>query len=173
MKILKALVLLVGFVAAPFSSKAQVKVGDTAPDFKTKTHTGEDFHLADRKGHWTVLFFYPKADTPGCTKQSCAFRDNIEHMRNQGAEVFGISADSVEKQKSFHEKHHLGFTLLADPQSEIIKSFGTKMPGLKMSKRWTFLLDPDLKIAAIEKNVDPLLDAQRVAKQLKELAQTP
>lgn len=143
---------------------AEQKVGNPAPLFETKTQAGEPFTLADRKGQWTVLFFYPKADTPGCTKQVCTFRDNIQKIRDQGADVFGISADTVEDQNKFHQKHNLNFPLLADPGAEIIKNYGTKMPMMKMSKRWTFVIDPDLKIAAIEKDVDPVKDADRVAK---------
>lgn len=170
MKYLKPLFVLMGLLTSPFASAATPKVGEEAPLFTTTTHQGETFQLADRKGQYTVLFFYPKADTPGCTKQACAFRDNLGKIRELGAEVFGISADTVEKQKAFHEKHKLGFTLLADPQAEIIRAFGTKMPGLKLSKRWTFIIDPHLKIAAIEKNVDPVLDAQKVAEKIQQLA---
>lgn len=170
MKYFKPLLVFLGFLTSPFGSMAQPKVSDEAPLFTTKTHAGDEFSLSSRKGGWTVLFFYPKADTPGCTKQACAFRDNIEKIRALGAEVYGISADSVQSQKAFHDKHQLKFTLLADPKSEIIRAYGTKMPGLKMSKRWTFILDPQLKIAAIEKNVDPLMDAVQVAEIIQKLS---
>jgi len=163
--LLKALGLFVfasGVHAAP-------KVGDPAPGFVRQTHEGKDFDLAGRKGQWTVLFFYPKAGTPGCTKQVCAFRDNIEKIRAQGAEVVGISADTVEAQAAFHKQHKLTYTLLADPDDKVIESYGSKMPLMKMSKRWTFIIDPDLKIRAIEKDVDPVLDAARVAGELTRL----
>lgn len=145
---------------------AEVKVGDTAPVFSATTHEGATFDLASRKGNWTVLFFYPKADTPGCTKQACAFRDNIKKIRSLGGEVFGISADTVAEQAAFHKKHQLNFTLLADPDSKIVSLYGTKMPVVKMSKRWTFILDPELKVRAIDKDVDPILDADKVAKKI-------
>ncbi len=161
---LSLLVALISIVGTPFAAKAaELSLDTPAPTFKTKTHTGEDFDLNSRKGQWTVLYFYPKAETPGCTKQACAFRDNIKKIRAQGADVYGISADSVEAQKKFHEHHHLNFTLLADEKADIIKLYGTKMPVLNISKRWTFVLDPDLKIRAIEKDVDPVKDADRVA----------
>src|SRR5690606_11227439 len=108
-----------------------LKIGDTAPLFKAKTQEGSEFDLSTRKGEWTVLYFYPKSDTPGCTKQACAFRDNIEKIRGQDAEVYGISVNSVKDQAKFHEKYHLNFTLLADPQAEVVKLYGTKAPVVR------------------------------------------
>jgi peroxiredoxin Q/BCP len=145
----------------------QVNVGDVAPLFSTATSEGKTFDLSSRKGQgWTVLFFYPKAETPGCTKQACAFRDSIGKIRAVGAEVFGISADTVEAQAKFREHHHLAFTLLADPDAKIIEKYGVKMPLLKMSKRWTFILDKELKVRSIDKDVDPVLDPDRVVTQI-------
>lgn len=148
---------------------SELKVEDFAPLFKSKTHDGKDFDLSSRKGSWTVLYFYPKADTPGCTKQACAFRDNIKKIRDQGAEVYGVSADSVADQAAFHKKHSLNFPLIADADGSVVKLYGTKMAVLNMSKRWTFILDPELKIKAIEKDVDPAFDSQRVADQIAKL----
>jgi peroxiredoxin Q/BCP len=147
----------------------ELNVGSPAPQFKVKTHTGAEFDLASRKGEWTVLYFYPKADTPGCTKQACTFRDKIKQVRDLGADVYGVSADSVEAQKKFHEKYKLNFTLLADADGAIIKAYGAKMPMVNMSKRWTFIIDPELKIRAIEKDVDPTHDADYVTKMVTEL----
>lgn len=148
---------------------ADLKVGDAAPLFKAKTDQGSEFDLNTRKGQWTVLYFYPKAETPGCTKQACAFRDSIKKIRDQKADVFGISADSVADQAQFREKHHLNFTLLADADLKVIELYGTKMPALSMSKRWTFVLDPELKIRAVDKDVDPVKDAEKVAKIISDL----
>jgi peroxiredoxin Q/BCP len=150
-------------------ASSDLKVGDAVPNFSVPNQDGQTFNMQDRKGQWTVLYFYPKADTPGCTKQACAFRDNVELIRKQGAELFGISADTVEAQSAFHKKHNLNFTLLADPDAKVIDTFGSRMPILKLSKRWTYVIGPDLKIKAIEKDIDPAMDAQRVAKQLEEL----
>lgn len=155
-----------------FSSQlnaAEVKLDEVAPAFSAKTHEGKDFNIASRKGQWTVLYFYPKADTPGCTKQACTLRDNIGKIRAEGADVFGISADTVESQAAFHSKHHLNFTLLADPEDKIIQMYGVKMPLLKMSKRWTFIIDPELIVRKIIKNVDPVKDSQKTADQIAEL----
>jgi peroxiredoxin Q/BCP len=151
---------------------ADLKVADSAPMFKLKTHEGKDFDLSKRKDQWTVLYFYPKAETPGCTKQACAFRDNIEKIRKTGADVFGISADTVDAQNKFHLNHKLNFTLLADQDAVVTELYGSKMPMIKMSKRWTFIIGPDLKIKFIEKDVDPTLDAQKTALKIEELQKT-
>ncbi|MES2856315.1 MAG: peroxiredoxin [Bdellovibrionota bacterium] len=151
------------------SAYGSLESGADAPVFKTQTHDGKTFDLTDRKGSWTVLYFYPKADTPGCTKQACAFRDTIKKIRDLGADVFGISADSVEAQAAFHKKHSLNFTLLADPDSKVITSYGTKMPVVGMSKRQTFIIGPDLKVKHIETDVDPVKDAAYVADVLTSL----
>ncbi len=140
-----------------------LKVGDTAPSFKSKLHTGDDFWLEHQKGKWTILYFYPKADTPGCTKQACAFRDNIKKFTDLGAEVYGISVNTIEDQVAFHKKHGLKFSLIADAKAEVTDLYGAKLPLIKMSKRWTFIIDDQLKIRKIEKDVDPVTDAQSVA----------
>jgi peroxiredoxin Q/BCP len=161
--------LLLGFWGSGLDS--DLRVGDPAPSINLKTDEGTEFDLQSRKGQWTVLYFYPKAETPGCTKQACAFRDGIAQIRLQGAELFGLSADSVQALQKFKANHHLNFTLLADPELDAIKKYGTKMPLLRMSKRWTFIIDPDLRVRAIEKDVDPVLDAKRVVEMLKEFKQ--
>jgi peroxiredoxin Q/BCP len=166
-RILIMAVLFLGFQGS--GTTADLKLGDAAPELKLTTDTGAQFDLETRKGTWTVLYFYPKAETPGCTKQACAFRDNISQIRKLGADVFGISADSVDALVKFRENHHLNFTLLADPRMEAIKAYGTKMPLVPMSKRWTFIVGPDLRIRAIEKDVDPVLDAKRVAGTIQRL----
>ncbi|MDY0062020.1 MAG: peroxiredoxin [Myxococcota bacterium] len=149
-------------------------VGSQAPLFTATAHDGSTFSLADRQGKgWTVLFFYPKADTPGCTKQACAFRDANAVIRELGAEVYGISGDSVKDQAAFHAKYRLTFPLLADPEARVIQLFDAKLPLVKVSKRWTFILDPTLTIRWVEKDVDPMLDAQRVADELKRLQGLP
>ncbi len=165
-KILMA-TLLLGFLGV--AKAADLKVGDAAPAIKLKTDSGADFDLQSRKGQWTVLYFYPKAETPGCTKQACAFRDSISQIRKLGADVYGVSADSVEAIQQFKKNHNLNFVLLADPKLDAIQAYGTKMPLMSMSKRWTFIIDPELRIRAIEKDVDPALDADKIAGMLKGL----
>jgi|WetSurSiteA1Bulk_404760.scaffolds.fasta_scaffold33960_2 thioredoxin-dependent peroxiredoxin len=166
-RILMMAALLSGFFGSGLAS--ELKLGDPAPGLKLKTDEGASFDIQSRKGQWTVLYFYPKADTPGCTKQACAFRDNISQIRKLGAEIFGVSADGVDALKKFRKNHNLNFTLLADPGLDAIKAYGTKMPVVSMSKRWTFIIDPELRIRAIERDVDPVLDAKRVAEKLQQL----
>jgi peroxiredoxin Q/BCP len=148
---------------------ADVKDGDPAPLFKLQTQEGKEFDLASRKGSWTVLYFFPKAETPGCTKQACSFRDNIKKIREQKAEVYGISTNNVKDQADFAKAHNLNFILLADDKADVANLYGSKMPLLTMSKRWTFIIDPNLNIRDISKDVDPITDAQRVATRLTEL----
>lgn len=148
---------------------ADTKVGEDAPSVRLKTHEGKPFDLANQKGKWTVLYFYPKADTPGCTKQACAFRDNINVLKNLNAEIYGVSADPVSDLAAFHKKHSLNFTLLADPDAVVVEAYGAKMPMMKMAKRWTFIIGPDLKVKHIEEGVDPVKDAGNTAKLIAQL----
>lgn len=149
---------------------AAPKVGDTAPSFELQNHEGKNFRLADREGKgWTVLFFYPKAGTPGCTKQACAFRDSIKAIRKHDAEVYGVSADTVADQAKFHKEHNLSFPLIADPKMQAINAYGAKMDGANLAKRWTFVIDPAMKIRWVDQNVDPVMDAKKVGAKLAEL----
>lgn len=151
-------------------ARVDLKPGQPAPLFAAVNHRGEPFSLEQRRGQgWTVLFFYPKADTPGCTKQACAFRDANRVIRELGAEVYGISGDTVKSQAAFHAKYKMTFDLLADPDAKVIAQFGAKLPLLKLSRRWTFLIDPELNIRWVERDVDPMLDAERIADQLRRL----
>lgn len=155
-------------------ARAEVKEGAAAPTFKLKNQDGKDFDLASRKGKgWTVLYFYPKADSPGCTEQACAFRDTIKRITARNAELFGISADDQPTQKAFHEKHKLIFDLLSDADLKVIEAYGIKIPVIGISKRWTFILDPELKVRSIEPNVDPAFDAEWTAETLDELQNPP
>ncbi len=148
----------------------QVVEGTKAPLFEVRNQDGKLFRLADRLGKgWTVLYFYPKAGTPGCTKQACAFRDSIQKIREQNAEVYGVSIDSIADQLKFHKEHRLTFDLLADEDGKITALYGAKMPVMKMAKRWTFVLDESLAIRWVEKDVDPSLDAQKVRDKIVSL----
>lgn len=145
-------------------------VGKPAPLFELKNQDGKIFKLADRKDKgFTVLFFYPKAGTPGCTKQACAFRDSIKVIRDKGAEVYGISADDVAAEKKFHDEHKMTFDLLSDADDKVINLYGVKMPVVNMAKRQTFILDKNLVVRAHFEDVDPALDAKNVAKAIDEL----
>jgi len=170
-KLLKRLTL--SLVWLPFASPSWAQtanVGSPAPLFRLAQHDGGEFNLANRRGNgWTVLYFYPKAGTPGCTTQACAFRDAIDAIRQKNAEVYGISTDAVADLQRFHREHRLNFPLLSDPDAQVTDAYGVKMPVLTMAKRRTFLLDPDLVIRLVEDDVDPALDAQRIADALTKL----
>lgn len=165
----KTFLFLSLFCYSLFTYSAELKLNDVAPNFSALNQDGKAFDLASRKGKWTVLYFYPKAGTPGCTTQACAFRDSIDKIRVLSAEVYGISADGVKDQAEFHKEHRLNFDLLADPDDKVVNLYGAKMPMMKMSKRWTFIIDPALKIRNIMKDVDPMTDSIRVAKEISAL----
>lgn len=168
MKTLKLIPFILLLSLKAFAAE-DLKVGDPAKPFKLLTQEGKEFDLAKRKGSWTVLYFFPKAETPGCTKQACSFRDNIKKIRALKAEVFGISTNSVKDQAAFAKAHALNFTLLADDKAQVTTDYGSKMPIMSMSKRWTFIIGPDLIIRDIAKDVDPITDAQRVATTIADL----
>jgi thioredoxin-dependent peroxiredoxin len=164
------IVLILCAVTSTLSYAAAPEVGKPAPNFTLKNQEGKDFKLESRKGKgYTVLFFYPMAGTPGCTKQACAFRDSIKVIRDQGAEVYGISADSVAEEKKFHDEHKMTFDLLSDKEAKVIELFGVKMPVVTMAKRQTFILDEKLIVRKHFEDVDPTIDAKNVAAALTEL----
>lgn len=165
-------VLSVLFVSLTACTKTkELKINEDAPVFSLQKQDGTTFDLSSRKGmgQWTVLYFYPKAGTPGCTKQACAFRDGLDKIKALGASVYGISADTVEDQMKFHQTHKLNFDLLADPKGQVVTLYGSSMVGTQFSKRWTFILDPQLKIRDIMKDVDPVMDSTRVAQVIADL----
>ena len=132
-----------------------LKVGQKAPDFTTLNDSGEKVKLSDFKGKKIVLYFYPKDDTPGCTKEACAFRDGIGEIKRKGAVVLGVSADSVQSHEKFKKKFDLNFPLLADTDKKIVEAYGTwkekSMYGKKYMgiERTTFIIDEQGKISNI------------------------
>ena len=118
-------------------------VGQPAPEFTLPDQDGGSVSLSSLKGGWVVVYFYPKDDTPGCTAESCSFRDSFEEFTDAGAKVVGISSDSVESHKAFATKHNLPFTLLADTDGSVRKAFGVgKTLGL-IPGRVTYVIDPE------------------------------
>jgi len=133
--------------------------GDKAPDIRLQTDKGEDFRLSDLKGKRVVLYFYPKADTPGCTTEACEFRDDLKAFSKKGTAVVGISPDKPAAQARFKEKYDLPFTLLADENKAAAEAYGVwrekNMYGKKVMgiARSTFVIGPDGKIEKIYGNV--------------------
>ncbi len=126
MKVIHALPLLAAMLLFSQASAEPLKVGDPAPAVTGVTDTGEKIDLADvyKKQPYTLVYFYPKADTPGCTKQGCSLRDAYEDLTQKGVAVIGVSTDGVEAQKAFKDKYHFPFTLIADKDKAVINAFG-------------------------------------------------
>lgn len=119
-----------------------IKVGDTAPDFSLRDQNGKNVSLADFRGQKSVvLYFYPKDDTPGCTVESCAFRDQYEVFKTAGAEVIGVSGDSTDSHQKFAAKHNLPFTLLSDQGDQIRKQYGATAAFGFIPGRVTYVID--------------------------------
>lgn len=138
-----------------------LKPGDPAPSFTATTTDGSIIHLADLKGKSVVLYFYPKDDTPGCTKEACAFRDVYAKLKEKGAVVLGVSTDSVKSHQKFAEKFQLPFPLLADPDKKLVTAYGVwgekSFLGRKYqgTHRVTFLIGPEGRIVQIWPKVKP------------------
>ena len=136
-----------------------LKVGDPAPDIQLHTDSGEDFRLSEMKGKRVVLYFYHKADTPGCTVEACEFRDDIKAFGKKGTAVIGVSPDKPSAQAKFKEKYDLPFTLLADQDKAAAEAYGVykekNMYGRKTMgiERTTFVIGPDGKIEKIYNKV--------------------
>ena len=149
-------------------------VGDPAPEVALPDETGTIHHLADQRGRWTILYFYPKDDTPGCTVEACEFRDANDAIVERGADVWGISPQSAKSKRSFREKFQLPFVLLADEQHEVAEAYGSWVEKQNYGKtywgtaRTTFLVDPDGRIAHAWAKVKPEGHAADVLARLEE-----
>jgi peroxiredoxin Q/BCP len=139
----------------------KLKEGDKSPAFTVETSGGGKISLADYKGQNVILYFYPKDDTPGCTKEACAFRDHFADFKKKGAVVLGVSPDSVKSHDKFVEKFKLPFTLLADEDKKIVQAYGVWGEKTFMGRKYqgvfrvTFLIGPDGKVKKIWPQVKP------------------
>lgn len=146
-----------------------VKVGDKAPNFIGSIQDGSK--LSDFTGKKNVvLYFYPKDDTSGCTKEACSFRDNLKSIRDMGAEIVGISVDDVDSHKRFADKFSLPFPLVSDPDKKIATAYGVLRDPPTMTNRVTFIIDKQGKIANIFPKVDVNQHTEEVVAALKKLA---
>jgi peroxiredoxin Q/BCP len=174
MKLIQTLLLLTLAFALPAFAAAPAD-GTAAPEFKLQDQKGQWHTLADHRGKWIVLYFYPKDDTPGCTTEACNFRDQVFKLREAGADVLGISLDDVKSHAEFAEKYKLPFPLLADTNKEASKSYGvlSSMIGFSYAKRETFIINPKGIIAKHYEGVDPKKNAQQVLEDLELLTAKP
>jgi len=148
----------------------QLQIGDKAPDFNALDQDGKTISLADFTGSKLILYFYPKADTPGCTAESCNLRDNYDDLMDKGFKIVGVSADPVQKQKKFAEKYNLPFPLIADTEKVVLKAYGAwgekKMYGKAYEGiiRKTFVIDES---GMIERAIDNVKTKDHAAQILE------
>ncbi|MCL7957995.1 MAG: thioredoxin-dependent thiol peroxidase [marine benthic group bacterium] len=146
--------------------------GDIAPDFELATYGGDTIKLSDLRGRRVVLYFYPKDDTSGCTKEACGFRDNLAALEESNATVIGVSPDGVASHEKFRDKYDLNFPLLSDPDHQVAEAYGAwgtkKMYGREYQGilRSTFLIDPEGRIEKVYAKVKPAEHAGQVASDL-------
>lgn len=143
-------------------------------DFELSDQDGNIHSLSQYKGKWIVLYFYPKDDTPGCTKEACNFRDSLQDLKDAGAVVLGVSKDSVSSHQKFAKKYHLNFPILSDEDKKVIKAYKAWGEKSFMGKafegtlRITYLIDPEGKISKIFKDVKPLIHAKEILASIHE-----
>jgi thioredoxin-dependent peroxiredoxin len=152
----------------PKTPELKLKAGDPAPDFTAATSGGGQLSLSELKGKNVVLYFYPRDDTPGCTKEACAFRDDFAAFKKKGAVVLGVSTDTAKSHDKFVEKYRLPFTLLADVDKQMVAAYGVWGEKSFMGRKYqgthrvTFLIGPDGRIKQIWPEVKPQEHAQEV-----------
>jgi len=151
-------------------------IGAEAPTFLLPDQDGKEHALADYRGKWVLLYFYPKDDTPGCTLEACAIRDQFKDFQKIGAVVLGVSTDTVTSHKKFATAYELPFTLLADEHKEVVNQYGVFGEKTMMGKtymgtsRTSFLIDPAGTIAKVYEKVKPETHAAEVIKDLSGMA---
>ena len=156
-----------------FTPIHMLQIGDTAPNFSAPDQNNTMQTLEDQKGNWVLLYFYPKDDTSGCTKEACGIRDNFAAFKKEGITVFGVSKDPVKSHKKFEEKYDLPFTLISDESTEINQAYGAwqekSMYGKKYmgTARISYLIDPKGKIAKVYPKVKAGEHAEEVLKDVK------
>jgi len=152
----------------PDGGRGLLPLGAEAPDFAAKDASGKVVHFADFSGAPRVVYFYPKDETPGCTKEACAFRDAYDKFRAKGVVVFGVSRDTEKSHDEFRATHTLPFPLAADPDGAVQKAYGVPSAmGMPLASRVSFLVGRDGKIEHVFEKVDPVVHAGEVLDLLK------
>ncbi len=167
-------VVLVGAVVTQFAAFAadMPKVGDKAPDFSVAASDGTTVHLKDYVGKGNIiLYFYPKDDTTGCTKEACGLRDTFDEFKGLNATILGVSFDSVASHKAFIAKYNLPFVLLADTDKSVAKLYGVADDSSRVASRVTFVIDKAGKITFVDPKVNPATHAAELRTVLNSLAQ--
>lgn len=151
-----------------------LEINQAAPDFSLSDAQGTKHTLKDFSGQWLVLYFYPKDNTPGCTKEACSLRDDNQQFKDLNATVIGISTDTSASHLTFIEKQSLNFTLLADTDGSVSKSYNAlfKLGPIKFSKRHSFIINPEGQIMKIYRSVSPSLHSQELLTDLQQLIKT-
>ena len=146
-------------------------VGAAAPDFNLPDQNGKQHSLHEYRGQYLVLYFYPKDDTPGCTQEACAFRDDLKQLTEMGAQVVGVSVDDSSSHAEFAKKYHLPFPLLADSSGEVAARYGAllNLGIIKMARRYTFLIDPEGKLDHRYLSVDTSRHSKVIIDDLNQL----
>ena len=150
------------------------QVGQTAPDFIAQDQNGDRLSLSDKKDRWTVLYFYPKDNTPGCTTEAKDFTEYQTQFQELGADIIGVSPDSAKSHCKFIDKHNLSLQLLSDPEHNVIKAYGAWRLKKFMGKEYmgvvrsTFLISPDSKIAQVWDKVRVKAHVEKVLQELKQ-----
>lgn len=165
------LLTAVAAVGALAQSSERIKIGAPAPEFELPDQAGQLHSLEDYRDKWVVLYFYPKDQTPGCTTEACAFRDTILAFRDANVQVLGVSFDDIESHREFAERYDLPFPLLADTDGKAAEAYGvaTRMLGMRIARRQTFLIDPDGRIAKHYTDVKPETHSREVLGDLAAL----
>ncbi len=169
--ILIATAIIVLFIARAALAGDPPQAGQMAPDFNLPDQHGTQHNLAEFRGKYLVLYFYPKDDTPGCTEEACNFRDDLSKLKQMDAQVVGISIDNPYNHAEFAKKYHLPFPLLADREGKVAESYGAERNlGLfKVAKRYTFLIDPQGRISKVYLSVDTSRHSVEIIDDLKKL----
>ncbi len=170
MKLLKPFAILLGLFVSMQGNGAEL-VGQTAPGFRLQDQNGEWRSLDDFRGKWVALYFYPKDDTPGCTTEACAFRDNIFAFDKLDAVILGVSLDDVESHAAFAEKYSLPFPILADIDKQAATDYGVlmKIGPMTLAKRESFLINPDGIVAKHYAEVNAATHSEDVLADLRAL----
>lgn len=172
-RVLNQLLLGGAVLGAGVVQAAALETGQAAPDFELPDQNGKTRKLADWRGQWLVLYFYPKNDTPGCTTEACNFRDDWLLLQELGAAVVGVSVDTSASHAAFAQKYKLPFPLLADAKGEVAARYGALSDWwvYKFARRQTFIVNPQGRIARIYRSVDSDKHSAEIVADLKQLRQ--